>query len=232
MKPEPDAPTRSSPPPASVRKRLDFDRPVDRERRRGVPRDRPAGADRLEPPGLAVGRSSRTPTRRRRSPTLRRELRRVPHDARRRVRRGRPARRRSADAVTISATYLREQLPRGAGAAHPAASRVASTTRRRRAGRRLGLDPAGGVELHAGPARAGPRLGVDDAAPPRTRRARSPSCSASRTTRSPRPACSRSPTRSAPTSSRRSACPSTSSSTGTPGRGRASFLGRWRTVTV
>ena len=40
----------------SVRKRLDFDRPVERAIVERVPGDRHAGADRLEPPGLALGR--------------------------------------------------------------------------------------------------------------------------------------------------------------------------------
>ena len=78
--------------------------------------------------------------------------------------------------------------------------------RRRHPGRLLGLDPAGGVELHAGPALAGPGLGVDHAAPvERGRGGRA--ARASRPTATRRPACSPSPTRRAPTSSRRSGSP-------------------------
>ena len=152
--------------------------------RRGVPRDRPAGADRLEPPGLALGRRRG----RRQEAGDRRRLPRAtststaasPAPSTSRATPGASAWTRSA----TRPTYLSDNFHRVPLMLIPClwgrldnASVVAGR-------RRVGLAAAGGVELHARPARARAGLGVDHHPPDERRRAAGRrASSASRSTR-------------------------------------------------
>ena len=82
--------------------------------------------------------------------------------------------------VYQSAVYLLEILDRIPVHVIPCIEGRLDQRRQLRRRQHVRLDPPGGVELHARPAVAGPRLGVDHA-PPRATRPRPPSCSASPT---------------------------------------------------
>ena len=149
----------------AVRRRLDLTRPVEREvvldacgwrsrrRRRATSR-------------TGAGSSSPIPTSGRPSPTIYRssgeEYLATP-----------PARRRPADANRSTRAPRAQQDPRGGPGPRDPLRRGPS--RYNRVGRRrvsVGVDHPCRVEFHARPARAGPRFGVDDAAPDEGRRGR------------------------------------------------------------
>ena len=186
---------------------------------RGMPADRDPGADGLQPSALALRRRHRSGQAPRDRRALPEELGDLPvepdggdQSALRRPDPGRGATAgRRLSPVPGRPPRARAGLPRPVlrGAGRRAAVE--------RAGRHVGLDLAGRLELHAGRARPRPRHGLDHACTCDTS-ARSPRSSASRTSSSPRRRSSRWPTRAARTSSPRTGRRWRASCTGTAGK--------------
>ncbi len=214
----------------AVRKRLDFDRPVERSvllECLEVAVQAPSGSNRQGWQWMFVEDAAKKAAI---ADVVPRDLGRLRQGPSARVPRRRPAEPPAARRRVVGAVPQRP-LPRGPGHDDPARR---GPLRRRWGvgpGGGVGLDAAGGVELPAGPARARAGIGVDHA-PPRPREGRG------RVARHPvrhlhaGRALSRSPTRRAPTSSRSAGYLSSASPTSTrgdrPGRVRLAVRVGWR----